>query len=70
MFNKMYNATSLGIFLRIKMMFVHKSNTGTNYLAKCLTHVKCMYLLKCHKVNMILIYLILIKIFFKWFVGV
>ena len=35
------------------MMFVHKSNP--NYLAKCLTHVKCMYLLKCHKVNMILI---------------
>ena len=32
-----------GIFLRRKMMFVHK------------THVKCMYLLKCHKVNMILI---------------
>ena len=63
----MYNATSLGIFLRRKMMFVHKSNTGTNYLAKCLTHVKCMYLLKCHKVNMILIYLILIKILFKMF---
>ena len=47
----MYNATPLGIFLRRKMMFVHKSNTGTNYLAKCLTHVKCMYLLKCHKVD-------------------
>ena len=49
----MCNATCLGIFLEIKMMFVHKSNI--NYLAKCLTHMKCMYLLKCHEVNMILI---------------
>ena len=53
MCNNMCNATCFGIFLRRKMMFVHKSNP--NYLAKCLTHVKCMYLLKCHKVNMILI---------------
>ena len=51
MCNNMCNATCFGIFLRRKMMFVHKSN----YLAKCLTHVKCMYLLKCHKVNMIFI---------------
>ena len=58
MCNNMCNATCFGIFLRRKMMFVHKSNP--NYLAKCLTHVKCMYLLKCHKVNMI-IDIILIK---------
>ena len=36
-----------------KLCLSIKSNP--NYLAKCLTHVKCMYLLKCHKVNMILI---------------
>ena len=36
------NATCFGIFLRRKMMFVHKSNP--NYLEKCVTHVKCMYL--------------------------
>ena len=46
-------AKCFGIFLRRKIMFVHKANP--NYFAKCLTHVKCMFLLKCHKVNMILI---------------
>ena len=34
MCNNMCNATCFGIFLRRKMMFVHKSNR--NYLAKCL----------------------------------
>ena len=33
MCNNMCNATCFGIFLRRKMMFVHKSNP--NYLAKC-----------------------------------